>query len=536
MSDTGDGEEEARVFSSSHIWEAAMIHRRGSRLAAWGTVSVVLFISSLPVSAAGDDEGVSQVMSPSNASEYHYEPVPGRLVGVWPDSRTVERLTELRTRYGFRSVVVRVDLGEYQAALDAGFLPENIMVQLWGGDYLYAMDNLDAAYYFLDEPVEHDCAGNPSGAKLYSLTELQNILSYLWDHRPNSQFVISGYKRCSHNRTASNYAHLMMYPSYHNWNSAVVPTCYPNMGYGDALEAGWLPGDDDQRDSWSDMRNTFGSKFSMAWINGAGDEYDNLFGHGSNLGLTGLWMYNSGPIDPARLEQLCTAATKHGWMTRVEGPPLAVTLVSFHAWMINGHTVHTEWETISEIYNYGFYVQRLRRGTTDFEDIPGGFVAGHGTTAETHRYEFTDTTVTRGRWWYRLRMVDLQGVSTYSDARRVDILTKIAHKVGILTTVDEPQTPGDFQLLQNYPNPFNPSTRIEFALPVRSHVVLSVYNVLGESIDGLIDSELPSGIHSVEFDATNLPGGVYFYRLRAQSSVSGQAGTFTETKMLVLTR
>jgi hypothetical protein len=236
------------------------------------------------------------------------------------------------------------------------------------------------------------------------------------------------------------------------------------------------------------------------------------------LASTGRWWY--------RLRTVYFQGNSTYSDSRMVDVPLSVTLGMFDAWMINGHTVRLEWETVSEIHNYGFYVQRLRDGATDYENVPGGFVAGHGTTIETHRYEFTDTTASLGRWWYRLRMVDLQGVSTYSDA----------HLVDILTTVDHPQTPGDFQLMQNYPNPFNPSTRIEFALPVRSHVVVSVYNVLGESIGGLIDAELPSGVHSVEFDATNLPGGVYFYRLRAAPSVSGQDGTFTETKKLVLTR
>ncbi len=83
-----------------------------------------------------------------------------------------------------------------------------------------------------------------------------------------------------------------------------------------------------------------------------------------------------------------------------------------------------------------------------------------------------------------------------------------------------------FILFQNYPNPFNPSTVISYQLSTRVFVVLNVYDVLGRKVETLIHSPQAAGIHSVTFDAQNLPSGVYLYRL--------QAGTYQDTKKLLL--
>jgi hypothetical protein len=80
--------------------------------------------------------------------------------------------------------------------------------------------------------------------------------------------------------------------------------------------------------------------------------------------------------------------------------------------------------------------------------------------------------------------------------------------------------PTDFGLEQNFPNPFNPQTVIGFDLPRRSHVYLSVYNVLGEEVDHLVDDDLPAGKYELVWSSQTrngdpLPSGVYFYRLIA---------------------
>jgi hypothetical protein len=84
----------------------------------------------------------------------------------------------------------------------------------------------------------------------------------------------------------------------------------------------------------------------------------------------------------------------------------------------------------------------------------------------------------------------------------------------------------NYQLAQNYPNPFNPSTTIEFSLPEMSEVTLKIYNIDGEEVVTLISDKLSVGFYSSQWDASNLPSGVYLYRLNA--------GGFIETKRMIL--
>ena len=90
----------------------------------------------------------------------------------------------------------------------------------------------------------------------------------------------------------------------------------------------------------------------------------------------------------------------------------------------------------------------------------------------------------------------------------------------------EGRGPTNFILNQNYPNPFNPSTVIRYGLPSRAHVILTVFNTLGQQISVLQNGEQDPGYYEVRFDGTNLPSGVYFYRM--------QAGSYVETKRLLL--
>lgn len=90
------------------------------------------------------------------------------------------------------------------------------------------------------------------------------------------------------------------------------------------------------------------------------------------------------------------------------------------------------------------------------------------------------------------------------------------------------QPPSTFSLSQNYPNPFNPVTKITFSLPRSAFTTLKIFDVLGHQIATLISNQLTAGSHSVNWDATNSPSGVYFCRL--------QSGNSAQTKKLVLVK
>jgi hypothetical protein len=88
--------------------------------------------------------------------------------------------------------------------------------------------------------------------------------------------------------------------------------------------------------------------------------------------------------------------------------------------------------------------------------------------------------------------------------------------------------PEGFKLKQNYPNPFNPTTTIKYSLPVNSTVKLTVYNSLGKEVTTLLDGTKNAGNHEINFNASQLSSGIYFYRLDADG--------FTETKKMLLVK
>jgi len=88
--------------------------------------------------------------------------------------------------------------------------------------------------------------------------------------------------------------------------------------------------------------------------------------------------------------------------------------------------------------------------------------------------------------------------------------------------------PFDFFLSQNYPNPFNPSTNIAFYLPAAGKVDLTVYNILGQKVETLVDGYLDAGRHTVQWDASNQPSGIYFYRLKTDSNVETRKMSFVK--------
>lgn len=107
---------------------------------------------------------------------------------------------------------------------------------------------------------------------------------------------------------------------------------------------------------------------------------------------------------------------------------------------------------------------------------------------------------------------------------------------GIENTIIHEET---FNLSQNYPNPFNPSTIIKYSIPHRSFVQIRVYDVLGREVSSLINDQKSKGEHAVEFNAKNIPSGVYFYQLQSSplTSLPNDKGStkvnFMQTKKMI---
>ena len=108
----------------------------------------------------------------------------------------------------------------------------------------------------------------------------------------------------------------------------------------------------------------------------------------------------------------------------------------------------------------------------------------------------------------------------------------------MVTAVDNEniEIPSVYTLEQNYPNPFNPSTQIKFSLPVISNVKIVVYNLIGEVVREIVNTELNSGVHTVQWNSEDESGkrvssGVYFYELRA-NEIDGKQ--FNQVMKMVL--
>jgi len=87
--------------------------------------------------------------------------------------------------------------------------------------------------------------------------------------------------------------------------------------------------------------------------------------------------------------------------------------------------------------------------------------------------------------------------------------------------IGDPSAPSDdYKLYQNYPNPFNPTTKISFKINKEGFVSLSVFNLVGQEVSSLVYENKKPGVYEVEFDAQDLPSGVYLYKLQINGYVS----------------
>jgi hypothetical protein len=231
------------------------------------------------------------------------------------------------------------------------------------------------------------------------------------------------------------------------------------------------------------------------------------------VNLTGHYEQVDDAVGPPYLNNPIVAATL-GYTTTSFGSyivgnavALPIQLSSFTGVAVPNVGVRLDWQTVSELNNYGFYVQRKGGTDSSWVELPNSFTSGNGTTNQPHEYSFVDSTATRGVWQYRLHQVDFDGTSHYLEAITVSVVTGVQGE----------HTPAEFALKQNYPNPFNPATTISFEIPTQSHVTLSVFDMTGREITTLVNATRTAGRYAARFDANDLASGVYFYQLTTPS-------------------
>ena len=118
-------------------------------------------------------------------------------------------------------------------------------------------------------------------------------------------------------------------------------------------------------------------------------------------------------------------------------------------------------------------------------------------------------------------MDNVEGTQNYSA-----ISGKFSIRETMVSVQEEGAVPLSFTLYPNYPNPFNPSTTIKYTLNKTNFVSLAIYDIRGEQIKRLIEDEQSAGAYTVNWNASNLSSGLYFYRLKA--------GEFVQTRKMIL--
>ena len=207
--------------------------------------------------------------------------------------------------------------------------------------------------------------------------------------------------------------------------------------------------------------------------------------------------------------------------------PLPVELSSFSVNAVEGTKAQLQWETATEVNNYGFEIERsiisnekaqVKSENAEASEVERkwemvAFVEGHGNSNSIKSYTFTDKDMVGGsKFLYRLKQIDIDGTFEYSDAVEIEVL------------------PTKYELLQNYPNPFNPETNIKFSLPENAKIAINIYNILGEKVTTLLNEELNAGFHQVNFNTNSagysLASGMYIYTIETKN--------FSQVKKMIL--
>ncbi len=201
-----------------------------------------------------------------------------------------------------------------------------------------------------------------------------------------------------------------------------------------------------------------------------------------------------------------TSFSDFGIAGNIDNSLLPVELISFSSY-VNQANVTLSWSTSFENNNAGFDIER-KTSVESWSKI--GSVQGKGNVNSISNYLYEDRNLQSGKYHYRLKQIDFNGNFKYYGLANEVI-------IGI---------PTEYSLCQNFPNPFNPSTTINYEIPNSNFVSLKIYDMMGREVAILISQFQEPGFYNVNFDASKLSSGIYFYKI--------QAGDFSAVKKLLL--
>ena len=224
------------------------------------------------------------------------------------------------------------------------------------------------------------------------------------------------------------------------------------------------------------------------------------------------WDFHTSPPPASQLTGSFTKWTD-GDFGLVESPYLSWTV--------------TDWCNIT--YALYEYTCTARHGCPD---TVGTCIYSGTNTSYTDTSWFIGGDTTRVRHYYVKATATQTGQLSFSNKVSYDYDNNM-EKRGFVHNDSPPDVPKEVALEGNYPEPFNPTTTIRYAIPAPMNIRLRVYNVLGQNVKTLIDETEDAGYKSATFDASNLPSGVYFYRLEAVD-VTNPSHSFVQTRKMLL--
>jgi len=234
-----------------------------------------------------------------------------------------------------------------------------------------------------------------------------------------------------------------------------------------------------------------------------------LYWNGVEWGITSLYYYYTNPNDtpfPPESGWIVSGGAAPAPFCSGDVSPLPVELTSFSGSLLN-NVIKLEWNTATEVNNYGFEV--LRSNIKDkWEKI--AFVEGHGNSNSPKYYSFIDNNAPKSNLSYKLKQIDFDGAVNYSKIIEVN---NFSHEKSV-------------NLFPAFPNPFNPTTTIRFEIQQSSFVSLKIFDLIGNEVAVLANENKQAGEYKIEFDAVNLPSGIYFCQLNS--------GKISQTQKLLL--